>query len=111
MVYDLQGDFPNLPKHSNQHQKTNQAENIPQQYSHTGTNNSATASQVTPDTLSQLHDDMKREFMAAIQQEVKAQIKTEMQAMQTQVANLSTQLGTMQQGIQESIGEAIRASM
>jgi predicted GTPase len=53
--------------------------------------------------------------MPMIQTEVKTQIKNEMNAIQTEVANLGIKIDTMQVGIQESIATticgSIRASM
>jgi hypothetical protein len=86
--------------------RSQQAEAEPQAHSHTGNTDSTTALQVTHGTLSQFRGEIKKEFMALLQQEVKVQIKQEMISMQTQVAQLSTQLvETMQhsiQGIHES---------
>jgi hypothetical protein len=85
MVYDLQGDFPNMPKRKNQSTRSQQAKAEPQAHSHTGNTDSTASSQVTPNTLSQFRDEIRKEFMALLQQKVKAQIKQEIISMQTQV--------------------------
>jgi hypothetical protein len=53
----------------------------------------------------------KRSWRYSSRKWLKAQIKQEMISMQTQVAQLSTQLETMQHDIQESIGAANQESM
>jgi hypothetical protein len=110
MVYDLQGDFPNLPKRHNQAKKSPPAGTPIQNHSNatSTTQSNTTASSVTPDSLAQLREEMKKEFMQMIQTEVRTQIKNEMSAMQTEVANLGLKIDTMQTGIRESIGAAIR---
>jgi hypothetical protein len=66
-----------------------------------------TGSVVTQEVLSQLRQEMKQEFMTMIQNEVKAQIQQEISAMQTEVANMSTKIDTLQEGIKENVGAAI----
>jgi hypothetical protein len=100
MVYDLQGDFPNLPKRSNHNQGNLQTDKDQQ-------SNSTAASQVTTDTLTQLQEEMKAECMAMIQTEVKTQIQNKMTVMQSEMANLTTKIAARQEGITASIDAAI----
>jgi hypothetical protein len=111
MVYDLQGDFPNLPKRHNQNRKTPPAGTPIQNHSNatsTTQNSTEAPSTVAPDALAQLREEMKKEFIQLIQTEVRTQIKNEMSAMQTEVVNLGIKIDSMQTSIRESIGAAIR---
>jgi hypothetical protein len=108
MVYNLDGDFPNLPRRHNQTQRT--------QPVGTNTTRSPTvaatpATAVTLDSLSQLREEMKTEFMKLIKTEVQTQIHKEMAVIQADVANLSVKLDTMQDGIRDSIGAVVRESI
>jgi hypothetical protein len=66
---------------------------------------------VNPTSLAQLKEDMQTEFRNMIKNEVKAQIKTPMEAIQADVTNLGLKIDTMQASIRDSIGSAIRESM
>jgi hypothetical protein len=97
VVYDLRkGDFPNLPKRTNQNQQSQ------------GTTQQSTPSNRTPPVtqapLSQLRQEMKQELMAMITTEVKkTQIQTEMTALRSKVINIASKLDTMQETIKDSI--------
>jgi hypothetical protein len=113
MVYDLQGEYPNLPRRHNQTQHTQQPSN----------NNPTNVSpeQTTPvqpaqpaantASLEQLKAEMQAEFRNMIKNEVKTQIKTQMEGIQADVANLGLKIDTMQASIRDSIGSTIRESM
>jgi hypothetical protein len=110
MVYDLQGDFPNLPKKNQAKKKSG----VPIQ-NHSNDTSTVATSTVTTDTLAQLRADMKKEFMEIIQKEVRTQIQSEMAAMKQEMTNLGAKMDNLQTDIKDtikdSIGEAIRASM
>ena len=112
MVYDLTGDFPNLPRRHNQnarHQSQPQ-DNQPSTITASNANPSA-APAVTVDALAKFKEDMKREFMTMIQTEVKTQIETQMKALQADVQTLSAKFDGVQEGIKESIGETVRLAV
>jgi hypothetical protein len=113
MVYDLQGEFPNLPKRNNQNQTAQKAANPTQNHNITTTNENThrKTPPVTPDNLSQLRTDMTNDFMAMIQKEVKKQIQNEMAAIQQEMANLGNKIDNMQVEIKTNIGTAIRESI
>ena len=107
MVYDLQGDFPNLPRrHNTSTQKTTTSDS-------TTANQSATQNTpaVTQEALTQLRAELKKEFQTLIQTEVKAQIKTELAAIQAEVGKVGLKLDAFQENIRDSIGSAIREAM
>jgi ADP-ribosylglycohydrolase len=109
MVYDLQGgNFPNLPKQITRKQAHKSAAPT---HNHSNAIETPTGTAATQEVLSQLLQEMKQEFMTMIQNEVKLQIQQEMVAMQTEVANMSTKIDTLQDGIKETIGAAIREAM
>ena len=107
VMYDLAGDFPNLPRRNNQTQVAPQQTSNPQTETQT--------SGLTQDSLAKFRDDLKREFTDMIKNEVKNQIQQEMAAMQASLNLLSgkfdTMQGTVQETIRDSIGHAIRESM
>ena len=113
MVYDLTTEFPNLPRRNNQN-KQNQQE--PQAKSQTiNSDNQTAGSTITNDTLAQLREEMKNEFMTMIQQEVKTQIQIQMKELQQEVSKIGTEvqrltatIGGMQEGISASIGATVR---
>ena len=73
VMYDLAGDFPNLPLRNNQTPAVAQQIANPQTETQT--------SGLTQDTLVKFRDDLKREFTEMIKDEVKTQIQQEMAAM------------------------------
>jgi hypothetical protein len=91
MVYDLQGDFPNLPKKNNQAKKKS---GVPIQ-NHSNDTSTVATSTVTTDTLAQLRADMKKEFMEIIQKEVRTQIQSEMAAMKQEMTNLGAKMDNL----------------
>jgi ADP-ribosylglycohydrolase len=108
-MYDLQGgDFSNLPEKTTTKQAQQSAAPT---HNHSNTIEAPTGTAVTQEVLSQLRQKMKQEFMTMIQDEVKAQVKAqiqkEMSAMQTEVANMSTKIEPLQEGIKENVGAAI----
>jgi hypothetical protein len=109
--HNVQMDFPNLPRCSNQNSWAQQPDNSTV---HCHVNIVSTASDqpaVTPDSITQLRAEMKKEFLQMIQDEVQSQIRQEMNAIQAEVANLGTKIDTLQEGIRDNIGAAIRESI
>jgi hypothetical protein len=115
MVYDLAGtsDFPTLPKRKNQTKKNQTADTSTQNQTNDNSNtqSSNTGQAVTQDALSQLREEMKREFTELIQTEVRKQIETEMAKMQQEMANIGVKIDSIKTSIKDSIGEAIRAGI
>jgi hypothetical protein len=102
MVYNLDGDFPNLHLH-NQTQRTQPAED------HT-TRPAAVAA--TPSMTVTLDcEEMKTEFMKLIQTEVQTQIQKWMADIQADVVNIGVEIDTMQEGIRDRIGAVVRESI
>ena len=112
MVYDLTGDFPNLPRRHNQNARHQSQPQDDQPSTITASHaNPSTAPAVTVDALAKFKEDMKREFMTMIQTEVKTQIETQMKALQADVQTLSAKFDGVQEGIKESIGETVRLAV
>ena len=106
VLYDLEGDFPNLPRRQNQNERVQQQSETPHQAP-----SPSSQPAINADTLNKFRTDLKNEFITMIQNEVKNQIQQERAAMQAAVTQVATKLDTMNGTIREAIGSAIRDSM
>jgi hypothetical protein len=107
VMYDLTGDFPNLPRRRNQTQRAQpQPPDNPQQ-----AQSQASAAALTQDTMAKFRAELKNEFTKMIRNKVKTQIQQEMTAMQEAMTTVSTKLDAMQGSIRDTIGLAFKESM
>jgi hypothetical protein len=107
IIYDLTGNFPNLPQQHGQTQRApQQPPNNPQH-----AQSQASASALTQDTMAKFCADLKKKFTEMIRNEVKTQIQQEMTAMQEAMTTVSTKLDAMQGSTRDAIGSAIKESM
>jgi hypothetical protein len=95
------------PTQKSQHNKVQQPVTLDKNESQ-ATPAGITAATVTQEVILEMCEDMKYKFQNMIKHEVKTQIQEEISAIQTEMVNMSAKIDTLQDGIKDSVGQAIR---